>query len=60
MQTEYSISEELQEHIERFLRFNETDVLSQSLRRLLIDFLDYDLKTGVALYLEELFLSTAC
>lgn len=56
MQTGYTISEDLQDDLQRFLTFNDIALLSQSLRRLFIDFLDYDLKTGVALYLEELLL----
>ena len=56
MPTGYTISEDLQDDLQRFLTFNDTALLSQSLRRLFIDFLDYDLKTGVALYLEELLL----
>ncbi|MGN6352177.1 MAG: HEPN domain-containing protein [Parafilimonas sp.] len=56
MQTGYTISEDLQDDLQRFLTFNDTALLSQSLRRLFIDFLDYELTTGVALYLEELLL----
>ena len=44
----YTITEDLQ----RFFSAHDITLLKENLRRLLIDFLDYELRTGVPLYLD--------
>ena len=55
MQTEYTISEDLHEELEKFLTGHDIALLNQNLRRMLVDFLDYELRTGVPLYFDGFF-----
>lgn len=55
MQTAFTITEDLHEELERFLNNHDIALLNQNLRRLLVDFLDYELRTGVPLYFEGFF-----
>ena len=55
MQTEYTISQDLQYELQRFLNNHDIALLNQNLRRLLVDFLDYELRTGVPLYFDDFF-----
>src|SRR5690242_943388 len=55
MQTGYTISEDLQYELQRFLNNHDIALLNQNLRRLLVDFLDYELRTGVPLYFDGFF-----
>ncbi len=55
MQTKYNISEDLHEELEKFLTGHDIALLNQNLRRMLVDFLDYELRTGVPLYFDGFF-----
>ncbi len=54
MQTQYTLSEAFSESLVNFFRFNDTLLLKESLRRQFIDYLDYELKSGlVPLYFND-------
>ena len=55
MQTTYTISEDLHDELEGFFNNHDIALLNQNLRRLLVDFLDYELRTGVPLYFDGFF-----
>ena len=49
---EYTISKDLQYELQRFVNNHDIAVLNRNLRRMLIDFLNYELRTGVPLYMD--------
>lgn len=55
MQRDYTMSEALQEELNHFFQTEDLLALKESLRRLFIEYLEYDLKTGLCDYVEELF-----
>ena len=55
MYTQYTISESLSQDLTEFFETHDPILLKENLRRLLVDFLDYELRTGVPLYLDGFF-----
>lgn len=55
MHTPYTLSEDLSKDLAQFFEYHEPTAFKENLRRLFIDFLDYDLRTGASFYVNSLF-----
>ncbi len=55
MHTQYTLSKDLAEDLAQFFEYHNPAALKENLRRLLVDFLDYELRTGLSFYLKDFF-----